>query len=114
MFFNNENQMEQMVKKHQWDKIGKKLHGADVKSKLALATACGTSPDEDSLHTLIKLLSDSDESVVLQAVKSFGDVGGDNAKTHLMSLSDRLPADKTAIKDAIRESISKISLSKRR
>lgn len=114
MFFKNENQMEQLVNKHQWDKIIKKLHGADVQSRLALATACGSSFDEDSSNTLINLLNDSDDNVLIQVVKSLGAVGSSNAKTHLQSLFDRLPDEKVSIKDAIRESIAKINISKRR
>lgn len=114
MFFNNENQMEQLVKKHQWEKISKKMHGADIQSRLVLATACGSSTDEDSAHTLIKLLSDSDETVLIQAIKSLGEIGGGTEKTHLLSLAERLPDSATAVKAAIRESVSKITESKRR
>jgi hypothetical protein len=114
MFFNNENQMEQMVKKNQWDKIAKKLHTADVQSKVALAAACGSSFNENSSNILIDLLKDSDENVLLQAVKSLGAVGHENAKTHLLMLSDHLPDGKDTLKDAIRESIAKLNISKRR
>ena len=114
MFFNNENQMEQLVKKHQWEKISKKMHSADTQSRMVLATACGSSFDEDSTHTLIKLLSDSDEGVLIQAIKSLGAIGGDTVKTHLLSLTERLPDSATAVKAEIRESISKITASKRK
>lgn len=114
MFFNNENQMEHLVKKHQWDKIHKKLPGADAQARLALAAACGGLSDENASNILINLLKDSDEKVLLQTVKSLGDVGRDNAKTHLQALFDRLPEDNTLMKNTIRESISKIIASKRR
>jgi hypothetical protein len=46
----------------------------------------------------------------MQAVKSLGAVGNDNAKTHLQSLFDHLPDGKDSIKDAIKESIVKINI----
>lgn len=114
LFGGGGNEMEQLVNKHQWDKISKKLHSADAQSKASLATACGASMDEDSLNTLIKLLSDSDDNVLMQTVKSLGNVGGDNAKTHLQSLYGRLPDDKDSLKKAILDSIAKIKVSNRR
>jgi HEAT repeat protein len=110
----SKNQMEHLVKKHQWDKIGKQLHSADAQSRLALATdlatACGSSLNEGAVNTLIYLLNVSDENVLMQAVKSLGAVGNDNAKTHLQSLFDHLPDGKDSIKDAIKESIVKINI----
>jgi hypothetical protein len=114
MFFNNENEMENLVQKHHWDKVNKKLHNADAKTRLSLAAACGSSFDEDASNILVNMLNDSDEGVMIQAVKSLGDVGHDNAKTHLQSLLGRLPDGQESIKATIRDSIAKINESKRR
>lgn len=113
MLFNSENQMEHLVKKRQWEKINKKLPSANAEARLALATACGGLSDENASNILINLLKDSDENVLLQVVKSLGNIGRDNAKTHLQALFDRLPENDTLMKNSIRESISKINVSKR-
>lgn len=109
MFGNSGNQMVHMVQKHQWDKVEKKLSGADAEAKTALASACGESSDEEASVLLLNLLQDSDEKVLLQAVKSLGAVGHDNAKTNLQWLAGNLPADKKEIQKAISEAITKIS-----
>jgi HEAT repeat protein len=109
MFGNNANQMAHLVQKHQWDKVGKKLQGADVQTRIAIAAACGGSSDEEAPVTLINLLRDSDEAVQLQAVKSLGAVGSSSAKTHLQWLSDNLDGDKKELREAIQEAFSKIS-----
>jgi HEAT repeat protein len=114
MFFGSENKMEQLVKKHQWDKINKKLPDANTEQRIALATACGSSFDEGAAHTLINMLEDSDEEVLIQAIKSLGEVGSDNAKTHLRARSERLPEGNDRIKKAISESIAKLNISKRK
>jgi len=106
--------MEQLVNKHQWDKIGKKLHDADAQSRLVLATACGNSTDEDALNTLVKLLHDSDEKVLFETVKSLGHIGSDNAKTHLQALYERLPDGKDSLKSAVLASVAEIKASNRR
>ena len=114
MFFNSGNQMEQLVSKHQWEKISKKMHTADVQSRIELAKACGGSFDEDSSHTLIKLLSDDDKGVLTETIKSLGEIGGGTEKTHLLSLAERLPDSDAELIAVIRESVAKITASKRR
>ena len=109
MFGNSTNQMVHLVQKHQWDKVGKKLQGADVPTKIAIVSACGDSSDEEAPTALINLLRDSDDGVKLEAVKSLGKVGHDNAKTQLQWLSDNSAGEKKEIKEAIGQAISKIS-----
>ena len=109
MLFNSENQMQQFVNKHQWGKISKNFHGLDTQSKVDLAIACGSSSDEDASDFLIYLLEDSDENVLMQAVKSLGMVGYSNAKTHLLALLWKLPDGKEDLKAAIKEAVAKTS-----
>jgi HEAT repeat protein len=109
MFGSNENEMQHLVKKHQWDKIGKKLVNADVQTKVDCAAACGCSADETASEFLINLLKDGNESVQLQAVESLGEVGREHTKTHLQWLLGSLPDGKDAIKKAIQDSIIKIN-----
>jgi HEAT repeat protein len=109
MFGNNADQMGHLVEKHQWEKVDKKLNGADAEAKVALAAACANSSDEEASSCLISLLNDSDESVQIQAIKSLGIIGSENAKTNLQWLSDHLPAGKDAVKTAAREAIAQIN-----
>jgi hypothetical protein len=109
MFGNNENQMEKLVKKHQWDKAGKKLRDADTESKIAFAAACGGSSDEEAINFLIELIKDDDEKVQIQAVKSMGVNKSQIAKTHLQWLSDRIPAEKNGLKAEIKKTIELIN-----
>ncbi len=113
MFGQNGEQMEHLVKKHQWDKIGKKLHNANIQTKTALAAACGNSSDDEASNILINLLRDSDEAVQLQAIKSLGATGNNSSKTHLQWLSNNLPDEKKEIKEAITEALSQISARKK-
>ena len=109
MFGNDGNQMAHMVGKHQWDKISKKLNGADTQARISLASACGSSSDEEASNVLINLLQDSDESVQLQAVKPLGLIGHDNAKTHLQWLAKNLKDGQKELGDAINEAAVQIS-----
>lgn len=79
-----------------------------------MASACGKSEDEEALNILVDLLDDGDENVVMEAVKSLGEVGRDNAKTHLLALMEKLPDEKAELKAAVKDSISKINAAKRR
>lgn len=112
--FNKANDMEHLVEKHHWDKIKKKLPTLSPSDRVTLAAACGKSSDEDALNLLMELLEDKNEAVVMQAVKSLGDVGRDNAKTHLLALLEKLPEGNEPLKAVIKESISKINIAKRR
>jgi HEAT repeat protein len=112
MFGIKGDQNNQMVKKHEWVKLDKKLKDMDVQTKLEVAAACGNSTDEEASHFLIKLLKDTDESVQIQAVKSLGTVGSSNAKTNLQWFSDHLPEGSDKIKAAVKESIAAIGSKK--
>lgn len=114
MFGNSGNQMVHMVQRHQWEKIGKKLPGADAEAKAALATACGESSDEGAATLLVGLLQDGDEKVLLETIKALGKVGPASAKTHLQWLSNNLSGDKDKkeIRDAIGEAEAKIGTRK--
>lgn len=109
MFGNSRQQMEHFVKSHQWDKIGKKLPGADAETKAALAVACGHSTDEEAPNILINLLRDSNEGVQLQAVNSLGAIGNNSAKTHLQWLAGNLQGEKKELREAISHAISQLS-----
>ena len=109
MFGHNGAQMEHLVKKHQWDKIDKKLNGANVQTKIALAAACGGSSDDTASSILINLLRDHDEGVQLQAIKSLGAIGKGSCKTHLQWLAENLAGEKKEIREAISEAISQVS-----
>lgn len=106
--------MEGLVEKHSWEKINKKLPKLDSQEKTDLAIACGKCFDEDSSYTLINLLTDSDMNVVMQAVKSLGDIGHDNAKTHLQMLLGRLPDSNGENGTIIKDAIAKINKAHRR
>lgn len=108
MFVGKAKEIERLVEKHHWDKIGKKLEGADAQTKCALAVACGGSHDEAAANCLINLLKDSDEDVQLKAVESLELVGSESAKTHLMWLYGKLPEEQEAIRKAILDAIEKI------
>lgn len=112
MFGNNGNQMEQMVKKHNWDKIEKRLQGSSAQLRLELATACGNSSDASASNFLINLLRDNDENVQIQAVKSLGMIKSENAKTSIRMLFEQLPEGKSTLREAIRESIAMINKTK--
>lgn len=108
MFGNINDQMENLVEKNQWEKITKKLDGADAKTRLAAAAACAKTKDGRGLNILISLLKDNDAAVQLQAIKSIGMVGNVNAKTHLQWISEHLPEGREGVKEAIQEAIMQI------
>jgi HEAT repeat protein len=103
------NPFEHMVEKNQWDKINSKTVKANVQTKLEIAEACSKSSEDESMNILIRFLTDTDESVQLQAIKSLGISGRSSTKTHLFWLSEHLPADKEVLKKAIKESLASIS-----
>lgn len=105
------NDFEHMVKKQQWEKIKKRAEKADDKARLAIASACGTSSpdDEEATNLLITLLRDTNADVVMQAVKSLGLVGTKSSKTYLQYLTEHQPEGDSPLKDAVQDSIDKIS-----
>lgn len=103
------NPYEPMVAKNQWDKIMAKLDRANVQTKLEIAEACGKSNEDESMNILIRFLTDSDESVQLQAIKSLGSSGRLSTKTHLFWLSEHLPGGKDHVKAAIKDALAAIS-----
>lgn len=109
MFGNGENQIVHMVRKHQWDKIEKKLQKADAQTKVAFALACGESSDEKAVTHLTNLLQDSDETVLTQAVKSLGAIGHSSTKTPLQWLSNNLPEGKQELRKEIEKAIAEIT-----
>jgi HEAT repeat protein len=110
MFGNGKNPFEHLVTKNKWEKIQGKLDHANVQTRLEIASACSLSSEDESMNILIRLLTDSDEGVQLQAVKSLGVSGRPNAKTHLHWLSEHLPAEgKDELKQAIREASAAIT-----
>lgn len=109
MFGNSTNHLAHMVEKHQWEKIEKKLSKAGTEEKAALAAACGSSTDDEAIMLLVNLLQDDDDKVLLQAVKSLGEVGIDSSKMHLQWLLNHLPDDKKELRQAIDEATAKIS-----
>ena len=108
MFGSNGNQMEHMVTKRQWEKINKKLPGANAEAKISLASACSSSTDGEALQVLFNLLKDSDAGVQLQAVKSLGVIGDSSVKPHLQWLMANA-GDNKELKDAIGEAMSAIN-----
>ena len=106
---NGKNRFEHMVEKNQWDKIAGKLNNANVQTKLEIAEACSKSSEDESMNILTRLLTDSDESVQLQAVKSLGISGRNSTKTHLHWLTEHLPEGRENVKQAIREALASIS-----
>jgi HEAT repeat protein len=109
MFGNGKNPFAHMVEKNQWDKITGKLNHANAQIKAEIAEACGQSSEDESMNILIRLLTDSDESVQMQAVKSLALSGRSNTKTHLHWLSEHLPEGREELQQAIREASAAIS-----
>jgi HEAT repeat protein len=103
------NPFEHMVQKNQWEKITGKLNRASVQTRLEIAEACGLSSEDESMNTLVRLLTDSEPAVQLQAVKSLGSSGRPMAKTHLYWLSEHLPEGSDEIRQAIKEASSAIT-----
>lgn len=112
--FGKGNEMETLVNKRNWEKINKKLEKASAEEKIQLAEACTSCLDEDSSYTCINLLTDSDLNVVLAAAKTLGEIGHDNAKTHLQILLSRIPESDTEKQTIVRDAIGKINKAKRR
>lgn len=110
MFGNKSGHIAKMVEKREWDKISLKLNGYDETSKLELAVACGNSSDEKAPDILVDLLKDTSVNVQLQAVKSLGLTGTQNAKTHLLWLLDHLPENGEALRKAIQETLVQIGV----
>jgi hypothetical protein len=112
MFGSDKNQFEQMVQKNKWEKIMGKLEKANVQTKLEIASACSLSNEDESMNILIRLLSDSDESVQMHSVKSLCISGRPSTKTHLHWLTEHLPAEgRDELKHAIKEAA--IAITKR-
>lgn len=110
MFGNGKNQFDQLVAKNKWEKVQSKLEKANSQTRLEIAEACSRSSEDESMNILIRLMTDSDEAVQMQAVKSLGISGRPNAKTHLQWLSERLPATgKETLKAAIKEAFVNIT-----
>jgi hypothetical protein len=109
MLGNGKNPFEHMVEKNQWEKITGKINKANVQTRLDVAEACSLSSEDESMNILIRLLTDSDPAVQLQAVKSLGISGRSNAKTHLAWLNDRLPEGREDVRQAIKEATMAIS-----
>jgi HEAT repeat protein len=107
--FGSSNHFEHMVEKNQWDKINAKLNNANVQTRLEIAEACSKSSEDESMNILIRLLTDNDESVQLQAVKSLGISGRSSTKTHLHWLTEHLPEGRENVRAAIKEAFMKIS-----
>lgn len=99
-----------MVEKNQWDALNKKLSGASKQTRLDIAAACSHSSEDESMNIMIRLLTDSDPDVQLQAVKSIGISGRANAKSHLTWLNNQLSGDgNEALKKAIQDSFMSIT-----
>lgn len=109
MFGNDKEHYVTMVQKNQWDKINAKLTKPNLQTKLDIAEACSKSSEDESMNILIRFLTDPDEAVQLQAIKSLGISGRANAKTHLYWLTERLPAGKEELRKAIKDSLAAIS-----
>jgi HEAT repeat protein len=105
----NEKRIARLIKWKRWNKIAKELEKADSQTRVEFAAEFGKLAEENCYNYLINLLDDKDEDVQLQAIKSLGDSGRENAKTHLQKLAENLPKEKNVLHDAIRESISKIN-----
>jgi hypothetical protein len=109
MVGNGKNQFDHLVAKNKWDKIQGKVDKANAQTKLEIAEACSRSGEDESMNILVRLMTDSDAAVQLQAVKSLGLSARSSAKTHLSWLSERLPEGKDELKQAIREAMANIS-----
>jgi HEAT repeat protein len=103
LFGSAQNPFEHLVEKNQWDKIMGKLDRANVQTRLEIAEACSKSNEDESMNILIRLLTDEDEKVQLQAVKSLGISGRSSTKTHLNWLLSHLSEDKVELREAIKE-----------
>jgi HEAT repeat protein len=103
------NHFEHMVARNQWSKIAGKISRANVQTKLDIAEACSKSSEDESMNILTRLLTDSEEAVQLQAVKSLGIIGRSSTKTHLHWLSENLPEGRENVKQAIKEALASIS-----
>ncbi len=108
MFGDPKEKMEHLAKKGQWEKLNQKATSADVKTRAAVAMACGTTPDENAKNLLIPLLRDPSREVRLQAVRSIGLVGDGISKTHLLML-EQDPNTDEEVKAALKEAIHQIS-----
>lgn len=110
MLGNGKNPFVHMVEKNRWERITGKLNKANTQTKLEIAEACGKSSEDESMNILVRLLTDREPSVQMQAVKSLGSSGRPMAKTHLHWLSEHLPAEGgEELKQAIREASAAIT-----
>lgn len=109
MFGSGKNPFEHMVEKNQWEKISAKLTKANLQTRLEIAEACSKSSEDESMNILIRLLTDQEEAVQMEAIKSLGISGRASTKTHLHWLSEHLPEGKDNVKAAIKDSLVKIS-----
>lgn len=82
-----------MVEKKKWEQLNKKVGKADVQARVEIAAACGLSSDDEPLNLLYRMLKDPDESVQIQAVKSLGECGSEQSKTHISWLAGHLPPE---------------------
>lgn len=110
MFGGGSDHFVKMAEKGKWDSLNKKLNGANKQTRLEIAEACSHSSDDESMNILVRLLTDDEPDVQMQAVKSLGISGRPSAKSHLSWLRDQLPAQgREEIKQAIKEAFAAIT-----
>jgi len=98
-----------LIKWRRWNRINKELAKADSLTKVEFAAAFGKATDENSYNLLISLLSEKDDNVLHEAIRSLGIRGRENAKTHLQQLAASLPKEKTELHSAVKEAIAMIN-----
>ncbi len=108
MFGSKEKSIEKLIKKGKWEALTKKFMQADSETRLVLAKESAKADNPGVNSILTTLIRDSDEKVQLEAVKSIGITGKDHEVAQLQWLLTNTPEEKSGLRDAIQEAISKV------
>ncbi len=108
MFGSKDKKIEALIRKRKWDVLNNKYLRADAGTRLILAQECGKATDPGVNSVLTTLIRDNDEKVQLAAVKSIAATGKDHEVAQLQWLLKNLPEDKSEMKEAVQEAISKV------
>ncbi len=108
MFGSKEKSIEKLIKKDKWEALTKKYLQSDSETRLILAKACAKAENPGVNSILTTLIRDSDEKVQLEAVRSIAITGKDHEVAQLQWLLSNTPEEKSVLRDAIQDAISKV------
>ena len=96
---------QQLVQKGKWDKIKKSYLNSDSETKVHLAEACASAVGDDSSNVLMALLDSPEDEVKVAALKSLAKVGNDHCVSRIQQMIASVPADKTALRGEIQNTL---------